>query len=256
VDCAISGRRAFWVVVALGFIASVAATIAWSTSMAAMRGTPMGAGVMDQMSAMRPSGATWLGMWLVMTPAMMLPSLGPALWQYREAATRSGVARAGRLTVVAGAGHLAVWTVAGIGVLLAGEAVRLAQRAMPVPARATPIAVALVVATMGAVQCSTWKARQLDHCRGRHEGHGVHRAGAWPAWRHGVRLGRDCVRCCANLMAILLVFGMMDLRAMAVVTAAITLERVAPSGARVARVTGALALVAGVVSFFLATRVA
>jgi predicted metal-binding membrane protein len=57
-------------------------------------------------------------------------------------------------------------------------------------------------------------------------------------------------------MAILLVFGMMDLRAMAVVTAAITLERVAPSGARVARVTGALALVAGVVSFFLATRVA
>jgi predicted metal-binding membrane protein len=204
---------------------------------------------------MRPSGATWLGMWLVMTPAMMLPSLAPALWHYRETAARSGVPRPGRLTVVVGAGHLAVWTVAGIGVLLASGAMRLAQRETPATARLVPIALSFVVAAMGAVQCSKWKARQLDHCR-RHESRGAHRAGAWSAWRHGVRLGRDCVRCCANLMAIQLVFGMMDLRAMAVVTAAITLERVAPSGARVARVTGALALVAGAVSLFLATRVA
>jgi predicted metal-binding membrane protein len=39
-------------------------------------------------------------------------------------------------------------------------------------------------------------------------------------------------------MAILLVIGVMDLRAMAVVAAAITVERLAPAAERVARATG------------------
>jgi predicted metal-binding membrane protein len=54
-------------------------------------------------------------------------------------------------------------------------------------------------------------------------------------------------------MAILLVIGVMDLRAMAVVTAAITVERLAPAGERVARVTGAGAVGAGL---FLIARAA
>jgi predicted metal-binding membrane protein len=41
-------------------------------------------------------------------------------------------------------------------------------------------------------------------------------------------------------MMILLVAGMMDLRVMAVVTAAITIERLAPTGERVARAIGAI----------------
>jgi predicted metal-binding membrane protein len=72
-------------------------------------------------------------------------------------------------------------------------------------------------------------------------------AGAGTAWRHGVRLGIHCAYCCAGLMAILLVAGIMDLRAMAVVTAAITVERLAPGGERVARATGAVVVVAGLV---------
>ena len=43
-------------------------------------------------------------------------------------------------------------------------------------------------------------------------------------------------------MAILLVIGVIDLRAMAVVAAAITAERLAPAGGRVARATGAVAI--------------
>ena len=46
-------------------------------------------------------------------------------------------------------------------------------------------------------------------------------------------------------MAVLLVIGVMDLRAMAVVTAAITGERLAPAGERVARAIGALVVAAG-----------
>lgn len=43
----------------------------------------------------------------------------------------------------------------------------------------------------------------------------------------------------------LLVAGVMDLRAMAVVAAAITVERLAPSGERMARATGAVVIAAG-----------
>ena len=46
-------------------------------------------------------------------------------------------------------------------------------------------------------------------------------------------------------MAVLLVAGPMNTPMMLVVTAAITAERVAPAGARVARFTGTLALIAG-----------
>jgi len=48
-------------------------------------------------------------------------------------------------------------------------------------------------------------------------------------------------------MAILLVIGVMDLRAMAVVAAANTVERLAPAGARIARAIGAVAVGAGLV---------
>ena len=54
-------------------------------------------------------------------------------------------------------------------------------------------------------------------------------------------------------MVILLVVGVMDLWAMAAVTAAITAERLAPVGDRVVRVIGTIAVVAGM---FLIARAA
>jgi len=76
---------------------------------------------------------------------------------------------------------------------------------------------------------------------------------AGTAWRHGLRLGLHCSYDCAGLTAILLVMGVMDLRVMAVATAAITLERLAPAGERVARAIGAGVVGAGL---FLLARAA
>lgn len=70
-------------------------------------------------------------------------------------------------------------------------------------------------------------------------------ADAVTAWRFSLRLGMHCCQCCAGLIAILLVVGVMDLRAMAVVMAAITIERLAPAGQRVAQAIGAVAVAAG-----------
>jgi predicted metal-binding membrane protein len=256
---ALSSRRAFYGVVALVVASSAAATVAWCASMHAMNGMPMEGDAVAATSwtlASRhgalASAARFVGMWVVMTPAMMLPSLAPQLWRYRVAAERSGAPRPGLLTVLAVLGYLAVWGTAGSAAWLGRAALIDARRQTPGLAGAVPVATGLVVIVMGAIQLTAWKARQLRHCRFRSAHDGARRASAGSSWRHGVRLGIDCLRCCANLMAILLVVGAMDLRTMTVVTVAITLERLAPEGARIARVTGALALGAGVVSIGLA----
>ena len=57
-------------------------------------------------------------------------------------------------------------------------------------------------------------------------------------------------------MVILLVVGVMDLRAMAVVTAAITIERLVPAGERVARAIGVIVVGAGLVMIVRATGLA
>ena len=54
-----------------------------------------------------------------------------------------------------------------------------------------------------------------------------------------------CVHCCFGLTATLLVVGVMDLRAMALVTVMISVERLAPSGDRVAKIVGAAGIAAG-----------
>jgi predicted metal-binding membrane protein len=56
-------------------------------------------------------------------------------------------------------------------------------------------------------------------------------------------------------MAILLVIGVMDLRAMTVVTAAITIERFASNGQRAARAIGAIGVGAGLFMIALAVGI-
>src|SRR6185436_16757407 len=112
-------------------------------------------------------------------------------------------------------------------------------------ARAVPIVMGIVVMIAGALQFTAWKARQLACCREMPGRDRRLRADTGAAWRHGLRLGLHCSRCCAGLMAILLVIGVMDLCVMALVTAAITVERLAPAGERVARAIGAVVVVAG-----------
>jgi predicted metal-binding membrane protein len=188
--------------------------------------------------------ASFLGMWVAMMVPMMLPSLVPMLWRYREAVGGEGRARLGPLTALVGVGYFSVWTALGVVALLLSVALAAVASREPALTRAAPIVGGVVVLIAGALQFSSWKARHLACCREAPRG-GLP-ADAATAWRHGLRLGVHCGHACAGLMAILMVIGMMDLRAMVGVTAAITLERVAPAGERVARAIGALVVGAGV----------
>jgi predicted metal-binding membrane protein len=208
---------------------------------------------MMSMAWMRMPGQTWpaavapfLAMWVVMMAAMMLPSLVPMLWRYREAVGRTGETRLGQLTALVGLGYFFVWTVFGMAAFPLGIALAAVEMQQPALARAVPLAVGVVVLIAGALQFTAWKAYHLACCR-EAPGRGLSTlpADAGTACRHGLRLGLHCCSCCANLMAILLVIGVMDLRAMAVATAAITAERLAPAGERVAGAIGAAVVGAG-----------
>jgi predicted metal-binding membrane protein len=253
-------ERAFLGVSALVFAASAATTIAWCASMPAMGEMRMQGGPAMPMVWMRMPGESWggaaaafLGMWMVMMVAMMLPSLVPMLLRYGGAVRGADARRLGWLTALVGAGYFCVWAVFGMAAFPAGAAMAGLEMQHPALARAVPIAAGVVVLLAGALQFTAWKGCALAGCR---EVQGLGRtlrADAGTAWRHGLRLGVRCSRCCGNLMAILLVVGVMDLRAMALVTAAITVERLAPAGERAARGVGAVVVVAGL---FLIVRAA
>ncbi len=255
-----SSGRAFLGVSALLFAAGTTATIVRCASMSAMGGMPMPGGWSMSMAWMRTGEQTWpgvaasfLGMWAVMMMAMMLPSLVPMLGRYREAVGRMDARYPGRLTVLVGAGYFLVWTAFGAAVFPLGAALATIEMQQPALARAVPFAAGAVVLLMGALQFTVWKTHRLACCRAAPGHGGSLRADAVAACWHGIRLGLDCISCCAGLTAILLVLGVMDLRAMAGVTAAITLERLAPAGERVARAVGAIAVAAGL---FLLARAA
>ncbi len=259
------GRRAggpgFLGISALLFAAAASCAILWDTSMSDMGEMPMPGGWTMSMLWMRMPGQTWpgvgaafLGMWTAMMIAMMLPSLVPALWRYiagagsADEAARTcafearGGMRSERLAALIGAGYFFVWIVLGAAVFVLGIVLAALEMQAPELARAAPIAAGAVVFAAGVLQFTPWKAHHLALCR---EIPCSLESDAVQAWRCGVRLGLHCCQCTAGSTAVLLVLGMMNLRTMAAVTAAITVERLATAGQRVSWTIGAVTIGAG-----------
>jgi predicted metal-binding membrane protein len=247
-----ASQGAFFAVSALLFAAGAGVTIARCRAMSAMGGMPMPGGWTMSMAWLRMPGQTWpgaaaafLGGWVVMMVAMMLPSLVPMLRRYRRAVASAGEARLGGLTAIAAAGYFAVWAGFGMAAFPLGAALAAVEMQQPALAHGVPLAVGVLVLLAGTFQLSAWKAHQLACCR-EEPGRGrALPADAGTALRHGLRLGLHCTGCSGGLMAILLGLGVMDLRAMAAVAAAITAERIAPAGERVVRAIGAVVVAAG-----------
>jgi predicted metal-binding membrane protein len=202
---------------------------------------------MDSERAFLGAAASFVGMWSLMMMPMMLPALVPMLRRYRDAVQRTGAPSLGGLTAVVGLAYFAVW--AAVGILAYPLDV-----AMATAGTHAPLVVGAVVLMAGALQLSAWKARHLACCRDSLVGRCTLQRNLGTALRHGFRLGFHCSCSCAGLTVILLVLGMMDLRAMAVVTTAIAFERLAPGGERVARAIGCVVVAGGL--FLLARALA
>jgi predicted metal-binding membrane protein len=225
------------VTAALVFAASAVGTLLWCGSMAHMPGMEMPGGWTMSMAWMRMpgqgwanAGATFIAMWALMMLAMMMPVLLPQL---------RGL-RAGEAAAFA-AGYFGTWACVGVALFPLGVAFAESTMRSEAVSRVTPWLAACTVLAAGALQFTHWKARLLACC---------HREGACcgegaddSALRAGARLGLRCVYCCASLNAVLLVIGVMDLRAMALITIAISAERLMPARGVTPRVIG-VALVA------------
>ena len=217
-----------------------------------MNAMSMVAGPAMSMTWTRMPGQSWAGaassfvaMWTAMMVAMMLPSLVPMLHRYRIAVGDVEARHTGLLTVLVGLGYYAVWSVVGAVVFPLGTLLVDAEQRLSVLRRIAPILTGVVVLVAGLAQLSEWKARHLAFDRNILARVREMPADVGTALRCGLCLGVHCVYCCAGPTASLLVLGVMDVRVMAVVTAAITAERLAPAGVRVARVIGVMGIVAG-----------
>ena len=238
---------------ALLFAVSVAVTVNRSIAMSTMDLMPMPGGWTMSMVWMRMPGQTWpeailsfLGMWILMMIAMMLPSLVATLWRFRQGFHHAGNMPVGRLTLLVGLGYFCVWSLFGLIVFPLGVALSYLVMQVPTLATGVPFGIGGVVLIAGAIQFSRWKAHYLAGCRTAPGLCLPVPTNSVSAWRQGLRLGLHCCLCCVNLTMILLVSGMMDLYAMALVTAAITIERLTPAAELTKRLIGAVAIGVGI----------
>ena len=198
-------------------------------------------------------GQSWLsaalsfvGMWLAMMVAMMLPSSLPMLLLYRRAAAFRGESHLGFLTLVLGTGYFLVWLLFGVVAYAAGVAMAHAAMASVVVCRAIPLAASGALVLAGIFQLTPWKSACLQHCRDSLSVVAHHLYGGWRgALALGIHHGAFCAACCWALMLIQLVLGVMNLAVMVVVGVVIALEKLLPRGELVARVVGSAAILCG-----------
>lgn len=198
-------------------------------------------------------GQTWLGaalsfvgMWLAMMIAMMLPSSLPMLLLYRRAAAFQGESHLGAMTFVLGTGYFLVWLLFGVIAYAAGEAVVRTAMASTAVCRAIPVAAGAALIVAGIFQLTPWKSACLRHCRDPLGVVAQHLHGGWRgALRLGVHHGAFCAACCWALMLIQLVLGVMNLSVMVLVGIVIALEKLISRGELVARVSGTMSILGG-----------
>jgi predicted metal-binding membrane protein len=201
------------------------AIVAWAVTVDRMRGMDAGPGT-------DLGGLGWyVGIWVTMMAAMMLPSTAPAARHVALLARRVP-------TVLFAAGYLTVWTAYGLVAYALFRLVTSFDLDWLAWDRGGPYATGAVVVAAGIYELTPLKGRSLRRCRGaRHPG---------SAFRSGLAHGLDCVGCSGALMAVLFVLGVMSLFWMAVVAVAIFAEKVLPLGQRLAPVFAAALVALGI----------
>jgi predicted metal-binding membrane protein len=242
--------------VILGVLLTLAA-LAWALVIwqaVALRTPAMSGGMANAMAAppgltMGMGAALFLAIWVAMMVAMMFPASAPMVLMFSAIAV--GKRQRGQAYVptwIFVAGYLLVWTLAGVLAYLAALGLdTLATRSMWLTDNAGRIGGLLLVAA-GVYQLSPLKNVCLATCRTPTQFLMTSwRNGALGALRMGVEHGIFCLGCCWLLFVILFPLGMMNIAALALLTALIFAEKVLPIGRPVARIAGAALILYGAV---------
>ena len=215
--------------VAVAAILLGGALAAWIVTVERMRG-------MDDGPGTDLGGLGWyLGIWVTMMAAMMLPSVAPMVLLFdrvKRDRERKGVPFVPTSVFIAG--YFAAWTLYGLAGYGLYRLVTAFDTGVLAWDRAGPYVAGGAIAAVGVYQLTPLKRICLRHCRS--PLHFV--LGGWrPGWRGAVRMGFEhgayCVGCCWGLMVILFALGVMSLTWMAAVAAVIFAEKVLPYGERI-----------------------
>ncbi len=173
----------------------------------------------------------FLSTWIVMMAAMMLPSVVPALLDYRSRLAERSLRRssAGAASASFVAGYLAAWAAAGLLGFTVLEAGRSLDGGLFAWDRYGPWLAGGVLLGAAAYELTPLKRRCLTECRRSSTAEPVPALHApVEALRAGVEHGGWCLGCCWALMAALFALGSMSLIWMAVITAVITAQKLLP----------------------------
>ena len=202
--------------------------------------------MMPMMSAwtLSEAAAVWM-MWAVMMAAMMLPSAVPVVMAHQRITRlrRSGSGWESRYFVV---GYLVAWSVFS----LAAAALQWLLQYLGVLSHMLVVTqawlAAAVLVAAGLYQLLPVKVACLQKCRSP-VGFLLTewRPGRAGALRMGLHHGAYCIGCCGALMAVLFVFGVMNLAAIAVLSVAVAAEKLLPQGRRASQALAVLLIAWG-----------
>jgi predicted metal-binding membrane protein len=237
----LAGNRDIWlqsgllILAALGWWWSAVTAVDMGGEGMSMDGMPM-----EPQPAM--SFVAFLVAWVAMMAAMMFPAVLPVVRLYARAAAND---QAAPVAVFVG-GYIVLWGIVGIPAYFAWS--QLNEPLIAGSPWAGRVAGGVALAA-GLYQLTPLKSVCLRHCRSplsffmRHGKHLDRPTGAFVA---GGRHGMFCIGCCWLLMALLVAFGAMQLVWMLVFAVLILLEKIAPFGEQIARVTGVVLVAVGI----------
>jgi predicted metal-binding membrane protein len=159
--------------------------------------------------------ALFCPMWVVMSVAMMLPTIFPIVLVQRFVAEsrKEGWATTAALIL----GYLTTWLV--ISVIALGRVSLVAMALMNRPEWVGTTLAGMILLATGVFQFSSWRKRCLQSCR--HpvsfvEAHDAGVGGVAVWFKAGFAHGLFCIGCCASLMSIMTLLGLMNAPWMAV----------------------------------------
>jgi predicted metal-binding membrane protein len=224
-------------------IAALAA-VAWAFTVMLARNMGNGPGTMGL--TLLP----FIGLWVLMMAAMMLPSVAPVavMWTRMISGSSTGVARAARMTEFLG-GYLLVWVAIGAVVFPALTGTARLLTASPTAAHWLGVAIFI---TAGVYQLTPLKDRCLRQCRSP-IGALIYYLGFKGRARDvrvGVHHGATCAGCCWGLMIVLVAVGVMNLAAMAALTAVIFAEKIWRYGKPFGQAVGLVLVAVGLLAIW------
>jgi predicted metal-binding membrane protein len=225
---------------------AVAALAAAAWAVTAALATTMGNGPGTMGLALLP----FLGLWIVMMAAMMLPSAAPVavLWARLISGESARLTRAARMSAFL-AGYLLAWAACGAVAYAALAGTGRVIMASPGSARWLGLA---ILVSAGVYQLTPWKDFCLRHCRSPIGAlmYYVGFKGRSRDVRVGLHHGATCAGCCWSLMIVLVAVGVMNIAVMAVLAAVVFVEKLWRHGRLFGQVAGVALVVAGIVAIW------